>query len=67
MKKIGCQIRETLKKAEYVLVLGPLPDKTILVSPLDNLMKVEEWFESDDYSGYVLELNGKGYEFVKTL
>ncbi len=64
MKTIGSQYRESLKEAGYKLISlkgkeAILEDKTTLQSEL--------WILNNDYAGYVIEINGNGYEFVKTI
>lgn len=62
MKTIGSQKRETLKQAGYKLVSKE--DDFVVLKDKDTGKK-EMWVECDDYSGYVIEINGKGYEFVR--
>lgn len=33
----------------------------------DESGKVELWHKNDNFAGYVIEINGEGYEFVRTV
>lgn len=61
MKDIGSQIRQTLDEAGYTLILR---HKGTAI--LENVVtgKQELWSLNDNFSGYVIEIYGKGYEFV---
>jgi hypothetical protein len=54
------QTRETLEKAGAVLHERLSPTEVVL--GIDG--NFELWLENDDYAGYVIEVDGKGYEFV---
>jgi hypothetical protein len=61
MRQIGSQIRETLEDAGYTIInQGP---EGIILEEADG--KRELWVERDDFAGYVVEVNGVGYEFVR--
>lgn len=64
MKRFGSQIRETLSEAGYTLV-ERLEHGEVIVADEDG--KRELWFEHDDNAGYTLEIEGRGYEFVRSL
>lgn len=59
--QIGSQYRETLEEAGYRLVSKN--DEYALLENKDT-NKLELWAEKDDYAGYVIEIDGVGYEFV---
>ena len=40
---------------------GESPNQTAILS--DNTGKRELWAENDHFAGYVIEINGKGFEF----
>lgn len=65
MKTIGSQKREKFEDTDYVIHTWRngaghivLMDKTT--------GKKEKWILNDNYAGYVIEINGKGYEFVSS-
>jgi hypothetical protein len=61
MRQIGSQIRETLEDAGYTIInQGP---EGIILEEADG--KRELWVERDDFAGYVVDVNGVGYEFVR--
>lgn len=61
MKTIGSQKRETLEEAGYEIVnLGPV--SAILRDKESE--KLELFFKNDHASGWVVEIDGVGYEFV---
>lgn len=79
IKHIGSQIREPIEETEYKiqfrdehLVLsetgaaqfedGP---EVVLLNTITG--KEELWVERDHFAGYVVEIDGKGFEFVRTL
>ncbi len=62
MRIIGSQCRETLQEAGYTLV-ARLPYGEIVLE--DNSGQRELWAENDHFAGYVVEVNGKGHEFVR--
>ena len=61
----GSQIRETLKEANYSL-FATLDEDTVIVRDNENMV-LEVYAKNNDYSGHVLEINGIGYEFVRTV
>jgi hypothetical protein len=62
-RQIGSQYRETLEEAGYWIVDNS-SDETILA---DEDGKLEVWVENNHYAGWVLEINGIGYEFVRSV
>jgi len=60
---IGSQYRETLEEAEY-RVHELRNDGTAILDGGGNL---ELWQANDDYAGFVVEINGVGYEFVSEI
>jgi len=79
METIGSQTREPIEETEYIvrfidehLVLSETgvyqlesgPDVVLLNKKTD---REELWTKNDDFAGYVIEIGGKGYEFVKEI
>jgi len=63
MKKIGSQNRETLLESGMTLERR-LSKSEVILKDADG--KMELWMKSDDHSGYVIEIDGKGYEFISS-
>ena len=57
-------MRETLEEAGYTLVAHTHHNEVILKDG-DNV-HLEVWQKHDDHAGYTVEINGVGYEFVRT-
>jgi len=66
MKTIGSQKRETLEESGMVLVKRRNKNE-VLLAYADEPDIQEVWYKNDDYAGYVIEINGSGYEFITTL
>ena len=66
MLQIGSQVRDTLEDAGYFLDCRLNADEVVL-SALDFTGKRELWREQDDFAGYVIEIDGKGYTFQRNL
>ena len=64
MKKIGSQIRETLEEAGFELI--ERNGDEVILKEIETL-NLELWVKSDDYAGYVVEIDGVGYEFINSL
>ncbi len=64
MEYIGSQVRERIEETDYKLISVHLNGKTAL---LNNNGACELWALSDDFAGYVIEINGQGFEFVSTI
>lgn len=62
-KRIGSQYRETLAQAGY-RVEERLNRQEVILEEISS-GKLELWVLSDDHSGWVIEIDGKGYEFVR--
>ena len=62
-KTIGIQYRETLEESGYTV----LEIHDGYVHLMDEIGKVELWQENDDFAGYVIDIGGIGYEFVRSL
>ena len=62
MKTIGSQKRETLQESGLTLIALHLNGKEAL---LNNDGKTELWVLNDDFAGYVIEIEGKGFEFAR--
>ena len=63
MKRIGSQLRETLAESGYVLL--ERKGNAVLLKEVDG-DKVEEWHKNDHFAGAVIEIDGVGYEFIRT-
>lgn len=64
MKKRGSQIRENYKEAKYKLMSYSKNDKNVILEDEDG--QRELWTANDNFAGYVVEINGVGYEFVRS-
>jgi hypothetical protein len=66
MRKRGSQTRETLGEADvtFVELRGASPHREMIVIE-DGQRKL--YAENDHYAGHVLEHEGVGYEFVRTI
>ncbi|MFA5321947.1 MAG: hypothetical protein WC373_04680 [Smithella sp.] len=62
MKTIGSQKRYTLAESGMEFVLKMPGNAALLRDKLTG--RLEIWQLNDHHSGYVIEINGKGYEFV---
>jgi hypothetical protein len=61
MRIIGSQLRDTLAESGYSL-LGRIDPHTVV---LEDLGRKEVWAMRNDFAGYVIEIDGVGYEFVR--
>lgn len=64
MRKIGSQIRETLEESGMVLI-KKYKDEAYLKEISTG--KIELWMRHGHFSGYVVEIDGCGYEFARTI
>ena len=64
LKRIGSQTREPRAEAGY-LVIHAAGGEAILEDRASS--RRELWALRDDFTGYVVEIQGKGYEFVRSL
>jgi hypothetical protein len=62
-KQIGSQYRETLEEAGYTIV--ERKGNQILLKEVDG-NKVDLFIKNDHHSGWTVEINDIGYEFVHT-
>ena len=66
--KRGSQSREPLNESGYVIdATWPDVDRGSIVLRDVETGKRELWHLSDDYAGYVIEIEGCGYEFGRSL
>lgn len=81
IKQIGNQNREPVEETEYELIAVdqhiiinehgarqvdcPNPKEAVLKDRKTN--RQELWAENDHYAGYVIEIGGVGFEFVREL
>lgn len=64
MKNANNQIKETLAEAGFELI--ERNGKEVILKEISTL-NFELWAENDNFTGYVVEIDGKGYEFVRSL
>lgn len=65
MESTGSQNRDTLEDSGMRFVCRRSSTDIVL---RDQDTGIEElWVERDDYAGYVIEIDGVGYEFVRSL
>jgi hypothetical protein len=66
LRSIGSQNREKIEDTEYEVekFLDDDKDEVILIDTETG--KKELWAKRDDFSGYVIEIDGIGYEFVSS-
>ncbi|MFC1718227.1 hypothetical protein ACFL6S_31515 [Candidatus Poribacteria bacterium] len=65
MQQYGSQIRETLEEAGLEFIRWSWAGKEAILRDIES-RKQELWAASDDYAGYVVEINGIGYEFLRS-
>ena len=59
------QVRETLEESGCSLVALTPHDGEVILKDND-LKTFQVWQRRDDYAGYVIVINGVGYEFVRS-
>jgi hypothetical protein len=67
MEERGSQRREKIEQTDMVLEKRKSPTEVILRDKNDPNAPLELWSLSDDYAGYVIEIDGKGYEFISEI
>lgn len=69
METIGSQKRESLKDANYMFHKDEGEHSEGCGVILRNVLsgKLEYWMKNDHYAGYVIEIDGVGYEFLREL
>ena len=60
MKRFGSQRRSTLKEEGYSLV-ALVEESAIVRNPCE---EEELWTKNDNGAGFILDINGVGYEYV---
>ena len=68
LKHIGSQTRESIEDTEYELlefIEYPSGRDAVLLNKETGIKELH--VERDDFAGYVLEIDGKGFEFVRSL
>ncbi len=68
IKRIGSQTRENIEDTEYTVdsIEGTeIGGRNVFLTTIDG--KYELWTERDDFAGYVVVIDGIGYEFVRSL
>ena len=66
MEIIGSQVRDRLEDTEYEFVQWQnMSESACLLNTLTG--NFEEWVQNDDFAGYVIVINSKGYEFVSEI
>lgn len=66
IRQIGSQSREPLNESGYKLFMRVSDTDVILMSE-ENSQICELWCAEDDHVGYTIEVDGVGYEFIRTL
>ena len=61
----GSQYREQLEESDYRVHERRSDTEVILVDTDTGLHEL--WVMNDDFAGYVIEIDGKGYEFVSSV
>lgn len=56
------QTRENIEDAEYRVIKWN--DESVILE--DSIGNWSLWYSNDNYSGYVIVINGIGYEFVES-
>lgn len=64
METRGSQIRSTVEEEGY-RILDAREGKAVL-ERIDDGQR-ELWCENDNFSGFCIEIDGKGYEFIRTI
>lgn len=69
--RVGSQNREPIADTEYIVIgkeIG-VKDKTVMDVILQDQESGQEelWTANDDYAGYVIVIDGIGFEYVQTL
>jgi len=63
MRQIGSQIRDILEESHMALTILLIEEHEAILTDKDGLSEL--WAQNNDYSGYVIEINGVGYEFIR--
>lgn len=61
-KRIGSQLRETLKESGYLLVGRPQRG-VVRLRPADGNGPDEHWYANNYHAGYTIQVGRWGYEF----
>lgn len=64
MRTIGSQTRQELEYSDYKMRQRINAEEVILMA-YDGVLQL--WVANDDYAGFVLEIDGVGYEFVTSV
>jgi len=64
VEQIGSQHREKLEESDMEMAYRVSPTEVILKDKDDPRLPHELWVLRDDFAGHVIEIDGKGYEFV---
>jgi hypothetical protein len=62
MEKIGSQIRQEIEESEYDIV--QIYRRTAILRNRDT-GKDEVWAKNNNFAGYVIVIDGQGYEFMR--
>ena len=66
MRTIGSQTRDKLEDTEYEFIQWQDMSRSVLLKNTAT-GNYEQWDRNDDFAGYVIEINGIGFEFVTTV
>jgi len=64
IRHIGSQTRENIETTDYVIVQKSGNEVIVYDKDADNY---ELWVKRDDYAGYVIDIDGIGYEFAHSI
>jgi len=66
--RVGSQTREPIEDTEYELlefIEYPSGQDAVLLNKETGIKEL--YVEKDDFAGYVIEIDGRGFEFVRSL
>jgi len=65
-QQIGSQHREQIEETDYKVWEHVEGSDEIILQDTETL-NLEYWHRNDDFAGYVVEVDGVGYEFARSL
>jgi len=65
IKRFGSQSREPIEESEYSLLRKLDQGEVILLDKTNGHQEL--WSQNNNFAGYVIEIDGIGYEFVTSL
>jgi len=64
IRKIGSQVRQPIEESEYSIYERWGVNEVLLIDIETG--RVELYAQNDHYAGHVIEIEGKGYEFLSS-